>query len=172
MVHHRAGWLDAVFKGLSYAGTDGLIWVAIAALLALAWRRPLIFFAVVAADAIADLSSYGLRAAIPRDRPPLHDPLPKPLVHVPGTHSFPSGHTATSFACAAVIAWFAPRLAVPAFLLAAAIGWSRVYVGVHYPLDVLGGAALGMLVAAGVVLTALRLRATDRRRSAPVPRGG
>ena len=75
-------------------------------------------------------------------RPHLHA-----LVARPHTHSFPSGHATTSFACATVLALLLPRLRVPLFLLAAAVAWSRVYVGVHYPLDVLGGAVLGVAIA-------------------------
>jgi undecaprenyl-diphosphatase len=119
----------------------------LAALLAIVWRRPLIFLQVALADAVADLVAYGLRAAIGRPRPAAVYPEPNPLVHVPHGGSFPSGHSATSFACATVLAFAVPRFRVLLFLLAAAIAWSRVYVGVHYPLDVLGGAALGVLVA-------------------------
>jgi undecaprenyl-diphosphatase len=138
----------------------------IAAALALLWRRPAVLLAVLAADVVADLSAYGLKAAIPRERPPLRNPEPRPLVHVPHTASFPSGHAATSFACAAVIAWISPRLAAPCLLLAAAVGFSRVYVGVHYPLDVVGGAALGLGIALLVRVTALRLPAAGLPRSA------
>jgi undecaprenyl-diphosphatase len=79
---------------------------------------------------------------------------------VPTSGSFPSGHSASSFACAALLAWLTPLPKVPLFVLAALIAFSRVYNGVHYPLDVLGGAALGLALA-----TALRLLAEARRRS-------
>ncbi len=71
-----------------------------------------------------------------------------------------------SFACAATLAPFVPRGAAPVlYVLAAAIAYSRVYVGVHYPLDVLAGAALGLLFA-----TALRLLPAALRRSRPEQR--
>jgi undecaprenyl-diphosphatase len=143
------------------------VFVVVALFLAVLWRRPWLFVAVLAADAAADAISLGLRDWIDRRRPPLVYPEPKPLVGVPHSGSFPSGHAATAFACATVIAWAAPRLAVPAFVLAVAISWSRVYVGVHWPLDVLGGAVLGVLVATAL----LKLSATLRR-SRRAPRTG
>ena len=164
-MHNRAGWLNPIFEGITYAGTQGLIWVVFAAILALSWRRPSVLVLVVLSAVVADLTSYGLRAAIPRDRPPLRYPDPEPLVRVPGTNSLPSGHAATSFACAVVLAWLWPRFAVPLFALAALIAFSRVYVGVHYPLDVLGGALLGLAVAVGIRATAPRWRAVGLRRS-------
>jgi membrane-associated phospholipid phosphatase len=69
----------------------------------------------------------------------------------------PSGHAATSFAGAVVLTYLLPRAAPFLFLLAAAIAFSRVYVGVHYPSDVVAGAALGAAVAlAALVLVRLR----------------
>jgi undecaprenyl-diphosphatase len=122
---------------------------------------------LLAADFGANGLSYGLREWIDRRRPPLVYPEPKPLVGVPHSGSFPSGHASVAFACATVIAWRVPRLGVPAFVLAAAIAWSRVYVGVHWPLDVLGGAVLGVLVA-----TALLMLVRARPRSRPATRAG
>ncbi len=136
-------------------GTWGAVWLAIAVALAVLWRRPEIVLWVAVAGLTADLLSYGMREAVGRPRPPLAHPHPKPLVATPHNGSFPSGHTSISFACATVLAAIAPKLALPCFVLAAAIGFSRIYVGVHYPLDVIGGAALGVLVGL-VVLSARR----------------
>jgi undecaprenyl-diphosphatase len=133
--------------------------VVIGVVLALVWRRPWFLLLLVTADFAADGLSLTLRQWIGRLRPPLVYPEPRPLVPTPHTGSFPSGHSATAFACATVIAWASPRLAVPAFALAALVAWSRVYVGVHWPLDVLGGAALGVLVA----IALLKLVATRPR---------
>ena len=149
---------------LSRIGTDGLVFLVVALFVAVVWRRPWIFVAVVCADLVADALSYGLRDWIGRRRPPLVYPEPKPLVHVPHSGAFPSGHAATAFACATVLAYWDRRLAVPAYVLAAAIAWSRVYVGVHWPLDVLGGAVLGVLVATALLRL---LRALRRSRPAP-----
>ena len=164
-MYHRVHALNDFFVALSHLGSTGLIWLLIAALAALLWRRPFILAWVLTGDLIAALTSYWLREAIGRERPPLRFAEPRPLVHVPQGPSFPSGHAATSFACAALLASLAPLPKVPLFALAALIAFSRVYVGVHYPLDVLGGAALGLAIA-----TALRLLAGARRRSAPAQR--
>ncbi len=153
IVLQRVGWLNWFFIGLSWIGQLGLVWIAIALVLAVLWRRPSLFLTVVVADVIADLLADLGKLCVHR-----HRPFETQLGPASNTHSFPSGHTATSFACATVLSAFAPRLRVPFFLLATLIGLSRIYNGVHYPTDVLAGALLG-------VLTALLLLAGARRRS-------
>jgi membrane-associated phospholipid phosphatase len=125
-------------------------------------RRNAVPFLYVAATAlVTNMVVTGIKHAVGRDRPPAVILDPQPLMEVPTTSSFPSGHAATGFACALVLARFAPRLTIPLFILAALIGFSRVYVGVHYPFDVLAGALLGLAIATALprLLAALqRLR--------------
>jgi len=128
--------------------------------LGVAYRRWGVIWLTWIAIALADWSATGLKALVDRPRPPERYAEPKTLVPVPHDASFPSGHAATSFAAATMISFAFPRLAPALFVLAAAVAFSRVYVGVHYPLDVLGGAVLGVLVA-----TALRLLVRGLRRS-------
>jgi undecaprenyl-diphosphatase len=132
----------------------------LALVLCAVYRRWGTLVLTVVAVALADWSATGIKALVDRPRPPLRYPEPKTLVPLPHDASFPSGHAATSFAAATMLTFAFPRLAAPLFLLAAAVAFSRVYVGVHYPLDVIGGAVLGALIA-----IALRRLAAGRLRS-------
>jgi undecaprenyl-diphosphatase len=163
IVGHRVAALNPVARFLSAIGTDGVIWLAIAAFVALALREWGALLWVAAADLLAQLSAILIKTAFPRARPHV-----EMLVTEPASHSFPSGHAASSFACALVLSAYVPKLALPLFILAALIAASRAYVGVHYPLDVIAGALLGLLV--GALVLALRA-ATERRRSSSGSRG-
>jgi undecaprenyl-diphosphatase len=160
--------LDPLFVALSFVGSFGFIWLVIAAAISgFSWSRPWLWTRVAVAIIVAESVSAALKQWIGRDRPPLSNPDPEPLVDLPATHSFPSGHATVSFACATVLALAVPRLRVPLYALATLISLSRVYVGVHYPLDVLAGAALGVGIA-----IALRKLAEVLRRSEPGMRRG
>lgn len=160
IVEHRVGWLDWLFIALSWIGTFGAVWIVVALALAVAWRRPSILVLVVCAVVGGELFSGLGKAIVPRHRPFEHQ-----LGPASSTHSFPSGHAATSFAGATVLASYVPRFRVPFFALAALIAFSRVYNAMHYPTDVLAGAAGGAAIA-------LLLLAAARRRSRPAPPRG
>ena len=67
--------------------------------------------------------------------------------------SFPSGHTAAAFVMATLLAYFVPMLTIVVFLWAFLVGFSRIYLGVHYPTDTLAGMILGVLAAyTGIVI--------------------
>jgi undecaprenyl-diphosphatase len=175
VVEHRVGWLDPVFVALSVAGYAGLVWILLAPVVSLLAKRDL-FFGLGLTEACvwsADLIALGLKAATGRPRPFESIPGVDTLVGATVGQSLPSGHAATSFAGAVILTYLLPR-AAPVFLLAVAIAFSRVYVGVHYPSDVVVGAALGALVAL-TALAVLRLRRRTspvRQRSAGAPPAG
>ncbi len=130
------------------------------AAIALWLRRPWIFAGVLTAVVLADLSSRAFKETVDRARPEQALGI-DPLVRTPDNSSFPSSHAATSFAAAVVLAVSVPRLGPFVLALAACIAFSRLYVGVHFPLDVLAGAALGVLVATALLLLA-RSRTRER----------
>jgi undecaprenyl-diphosphatase len=148
-----------VFEALSVAGRLGLLWIGIALVLCTLYRRWGVLGLTIVAVALADVTATGLKGLFDRPRPPLRYPNQDPLVAVPDTASFPSGHAATSFAGATILAFAFPRLAPLFYVLASAVGFSRVYLGVHYLLDIVGGAVLGTLIA-----LALRFLTVRRQR--------
>jgi PAP2 superfamily len=98
-----------------------------------------------AATLAADSACFALKDLVERTRPFVAHPEIDPL-YVVHSSSFPAGHAATAVAGATLLSYIAPKGAFAFVLLAAAIGYSRVYVGVHYPGDVLAGALVGAVV--------------------------
>ena len=93
-----------------------------------------------------------LKNMVARTRP--YDLIPEltTLIPPPTDYSFPSGHTSASFACALVLVSMLPKkYGIPILILAVLIALSRLYVGVHYPSDVLGGLLVAVVVSAGVL---------------------
>ena len=105
--------------------------------------------ALVIAVALTDQISCGIiKPLVGRVRPcsALSPEQCRLLVGRSSSMSFPSAHAANSFAMAAVVSWRFGRVAPLLYFFAAAVAYSRVYVGVHYPLDSLAGAVLGALL--------------------------
>jgi undecaprenyl-diphosphatase len=167
---HRVGALDPVFRWLTYIGIDGIVWLVLAAAIALIARRWQVLALVAAADLVAQLTTELLKSVIHRTRPHVST-----LVAEPHSHSFPSGHAASSFACAVVLAAYVPRWRVAFYVLAALIAFSRAYVGVHYPLDVIAGSIWGMVIGLALLdlaeLVTGRFRSSSGSRETPSSRG-
>jgi undecaprenyl-diphosphatase len=176
VVEHRSQPFDWLFISLSAAGQASILWIALAPVLALLARRPPLFTTLVTAATVwtADLLATLLKALVDRQRPYEVIPQADPLLRWDVAGSFPSGHAATSVAGAVVLAYLLGRWGPWLGLLAAAVAFSRVYVGVHYPLDVLAGAALGAAVGLLAIALVRRLRPTSagpRRSGAARPEG-
>jgi len=141
--------LDAPVSRLTGLANYSRLWLGIAALLALVGgRRGRLaavhgLVAVVATSAVANLAVKG---TFRRRRPDRVDNPERTTVRMPTSTSFPSGHTASAFAFAFGVSEVVPGLALPLVPLAAAVGYSRVHTGVHYPGDVLAGAVLGSVI--------------------------
>ena len=88
--------------------------------------------------------TIGLKYSIHRNRPYITYPEIKPI-ETENTPSMPSGHTASAFNIATSLTLFYPKwyVAVPAYTWASGIAYSRMYLGVHYPSDIIAGAILG-----------------------------
>jgi undecaprenyl-diphosphatase len=122
--------------------------------------------AALSAVGIAGLVVAALKELFDRARPPIADPTLDPIGVIPASASFPSGHAATAFAAAVAVGLVHPRLRRPLLALAALVALSRVYLGVHYVLDVLAGTLLGVGCGAAGAWVA---RAVERAPTAPAP---
>lgn len=146
----RSPSLDRLFYGLSSAADHGMLWHAVGIGRAIARRDPAVAVRFSTALGIESAITNGVvKSLFRRVRPQLHydhhDPLPFKMRR-PVTSSFPSGHAASAFMCAAVLAR-GSRTAPAWFTLAGLIAFSRVYVRLHHPSDVVAGAALGLALA-------------------------
>lgn len=150
----RVGFLNPVMRLITTLGNGGAFWIVLAVAL-LIFKKTRKVGLCCALALIFDLLVVNIciKPLVGRVRPYAVLEQIQILVSQPGDHSFPSGHSAGSFACA----WAFFRMyrnkkwGIAAVALAALIALSRLYVGVHYPTDVIFGVIIGVAVAeAGV----------------------
>jgi len=155
----RRDWLTPVVAFFTHLGDKGLLWIALCVLLLCFKKTRKAGVAGAVALVFSLLLTNGiLKNLVGRTRPWIDVAGLTALVHEPDPNSFPSGHTSAAFAAA--VAWWQTlprRWGVAALAVAALMGLSRLYVGVHYPTDVLCGVLVGCLCGflAGLVIKKL-----------------
>ena len=166
--------LAALAVTVAYLNWNGLIWWVCGALVAYArgWGRRAVWATLTVYLGLCDgwLVAELLKLVVRRPRPftavlDLHPTL----ITEPTSFSFPSGDAAFAFGAALALGHVAPAWRLPALLFAVAVAFERVAVGVHYPLDVIGGALIGTVSGLSAPFAVALLRRRVRWRAFVVP---
>ncbi len=145
----RHPWLDVFFTFITKLGNAGWIWILAGILLLVCKRHRREGAAVLGALLIGFvITNLFLKNIVARPRPYTVLQGLEILISEPSDYSFPSGHTCSSVAAALTMLRMSDkRIGIAACILAVLIAFSRMYIGVHYPTDILAGAVIGVFAA-------------------------
>ena len=138
--------MDLLMPLITALGNSGLIWLILAGILILVPKYRKVGAAVLVGLVLEVVCcNVVLKPLVARIRPCDVNTAVQLLVAKPDDFSFPSGHTGASFAAASALYCNRNRLWIPSFILAVLIAFSRLYLYVHYPTDILAGILLGVM---------------------------
>ena len=168
----RQPWLNPLVEVYTRLGNAGILWIVLSVgMLCIPRTRKAGALALLAMVFGLLCTNVVLKHLVGRTRPWIDVAGLIPLVNEPDPNSFPSGHTCAAFAAGLTWARTLPKtwMRATALVLAVCMGLSRLYVGVHYPTDVLAGAVVGALCAwaaweVGVGISRCWKRRTESRR--------
>jgi undecaprenyl-diphosphatase len=106
---------------------------------------PAIVGTVICIASIDNMTYRVLKPLFERERPPAVEKVIVLRTDRYAGYSFPSNHAANNFGMATFVSYCYPALSIPLYVIASLVSFSRVYVGVHYPLDIVGGALFGVI---------------------------
>lgn len=140
--------MDLLMVTISTIGDKGMVWIAMAAALMFSRKTRRCGILMLVSMFLCLLFGNGLlKNLIARERPCWIDPSVPLLIANPWDYSFPSGHTMHAFTAAVVIFLHNRRAGLLVIAMAAVMAFSRMYLFVHFPTDILGGAIVGILAA-------------------------
>ncbi len=149
---------DTLFLIITYAGSV-FFWIFITLIIWLKKQRKVATY-MICALIIDTVFMAILKWTFLRPRPfETHSSIK--VLDIENGPSFPSGHSARAFSAAIVIGSFYTKARIPLFILAILVALSRIYVGVHYPLDVIYGAFNGVLV--GILCLSLPIKGLEKK---------
>ena len=149
--HLSCGFLDVLMPAITFLGNGGWFWIACGVLMLFFRRyRKWGIYLLLAMMAGLLIGNLGLKPLVARDRPCWIREV-ELLIPTPKDYSYPSGHTLHSVIAATVLCLADKRFRLPAILLASLIAFSRLYLYVHFPTDILGGALLGIFLGLATV---------------------
>ena len=159
--HMRCGFLDTVMPGISFLGNASLIWIVIAVILLFRKEtRRWGILLVIGLCMNGIVSSLFIKNLVARDRPCWINQDIVLLIKSPKDYSFPSGHSFGAFVSAVILLGWNKKAGIAALVLALLIAFSRLYLYVHFPTDVICGTLLGVLF--GVMILVVNKRLTKK----------
>ena len=167
--HIRQEWMDWFWKAVTHLGDGGVFWILLGIILLFSKKtRPAGVTALLALLVGALITNVCLKNFVARIRPYEVVEGLRLMIERQRDYSFPSGHTSASFAAACALVRTLPKKwGTVCMILAGVIALSRLYVGVHYPSDVLGGMVVGIFAgwAGWKLMQMLMLQMEKKRRS-------
>ncbi len=145
-------WLDTIMIALSTIGNVGIVWIVLSVILAIIPKTRRCGLTMMCSMALSFVvGNLLLKNIIARARPCSVDTSVSLLIPFPSEYSFPSGHTLNGFTAAVTLFLFYKKPGIIAIIIASLIAFSRMYLFVHYPTDILGGIVIGIIDACVVV---------------------
>lgn len=158
----RTELMTVIMKSITRLGDAGCLWIVLSVLFLVLNKTRRVGVAASFAMIFTFITvNLGIKNIVARIRPYEAVEGLNRLVEAQKDYSFPSGHTAHAFAVGVVILIMMPRkVGVPVFIISVLMAYSRLYIGVHYPTDVIGGAVIGTLM--GLLSVFLVNKISDR----------
>jgi len=144
--HLQTAFLDAILSNVTHLGDSGIIWILFDLLLLVKPKTRHLGAVMLCCLLLEYLcNDWVIKPLVHRMRPfQIYPELFPILIAPPSGYSFASGHTGSSFACVTALYGQKSPLWIPALVLASIIAFSRVYLCVHFPSDVLAGFCIGL----------------------------